>query len=455
MGAGTTDTKVLPYQNERTLDDVPRYIAGLQLRLSGGERVYIAFSALELALYFERGPALHYDLEGRLTKTAEHDRYRRRGLSHSVLFTRKRTVEEGGGIERMLLSPEEADVLVVEAQKKTALVFQELKAGSATLEFAKPAQEPALKQITPLLERAVKFDLEAAHRDAERFHSIHGRVAVLPPDQYNALVLQATEGCAYSGCLFCELYHDVCYRRKTPAEFCRHVQEVIDYHGEALCTRRSIFLGEANALTLPQPDLVEMFEALRNHFQFPPPGEERVPADWWLGSKTRFDGVSTFLDAFMGPHRTARKFEELRNLGLRRVYVGLETGDDALLEWLHKPAKRENIAHCVTNLKAARLAVGVIALLGAGGRPFAEAHVRETAKLLNELPLGRDDYIYFSPLVVYPRSRYAGQAQALKVMPLSPVEMRQQEQAIRDLLRFDEQRGRPLVARYELETFIY
>ena len=148
-GVVTTDTKVLPYQNARTLDDVPQYIAGLQVRLSGGERVYIALSALELALYFERGPALHYDLEGRLTKIAEHDHYRRRGLSHSVLFTRKRTVEEGGGIERMLLSTEEADALVVEAQKKTALVFQELKAGVGCVGVRQARSGPSVETDHP------------------------------------------------------------------------------------------------------------------------------------------------------------------------------------------------------------------------------------------------------------------------------------------------------------------
>ena len=82
--------------------------------------------------------------------------------------------------------------------------------------------------------------------------------------------------------------------------------------------------------------------------------EEHVPASWWLGHEKRFDGVSTFLDAFMGPRRTTADFEELRELGLRRVYVGLESGDDDLLKWLCKPATSEGIAQCVTSLKTGR-----------------------------------------------------------------------------------------------------
>jgi hypothetical protein len=450
-----TETNVLQYQQALALGEVPRYAAGLQVRLTGGERVYVALSAFELALYFENDLALHYDLEGRLTKVARPDYHRRRGLSHHVLATRRRTIEQGGGVQRYVLPAEDADALVNGAHEKVVRVMDELKKDSIGLEYAKPGPGQALAEILPSLDLAVKFDLQAARRDAQRFHSMYGRVAVLPPDQYNALVLQATEGCAYSCCLFCELYRGVLYGRKTPAQFAEHVNDAIAYHGKTLRARRSIFLGEANALTLSHEDLVGMFRVLRENFELPPHTQEHVPASWWLGHATRFDGVSTFLDAFTGPRRTTAEFEELRGLGLRRVYIGLETGDDDLLKWLCKPATSAGIAHCVTNLKDAGLTVGVIALLGAGGHEFAEAHTRETARLINQLPLGRDDFIYFSPLVIYPNSRYAEQTGALQIEPLTAVQMRAQEQAIREALRFDEQRGRPHLGRYELESFVY
>jgi hypothetical protein len=448
-------TNLLQYQQALAFGEVPRYTAGLQALLADGQRVYVALSAFELALYFENDLALHYDLEGRLTKVAKPDHHRRRGLSHQVLVTRRRSIEQGGGIERRVLPAEDADALVAGAHEKVAHVRNELQGNSITLEYAKPGPGQAVAEILPSLDQAASFDQRAARRDAERFHLIYGRVAVLPPDQYNALVLQATEGCAYSCCLFCELYRGVFYGRKTPAQFAKHVNDAIAYHGKALRGRRSIFLGEANALTLPHEDVVSMLQVLNEHFELPPHDEGRVPANWWLGHATRFDGVSTFLDAFMGPRRTTADFEELRKLGLRRVYVGLETGDDDLLKWLCKPATSEGIAQCVTNLKQAGLTVGVIALLGAGGHEFAAAHVRETARLINNLPLGRDDFIYFSPLVMYPNSRYAEQTSALQIEPLLGAQMREQEQDIRGALRFDEQRGRPHLGRYELETFAY
>ncbi len=171
-----------------------------------------------------------------------------------------------------------------EAHEKAVPVFEELERSRLRWSMPSPAFGQASRgESCPMLGRAAKFDMEEARRDAERFHSIYGRVAVLPPDQYNSLVLQATEGCAYSCCLFCELYRGVFYGRKTPAQFNSHLQDAIAYHGEALRSRRSIFLGEANALTLPQHDLVEIFGVLRSHFEFPPYRDEQCarPIGGW------------------------------------------------------------------------------------------------------------------------------------------------------------------------------
>ena len=452
---GTTKPVALRYQDQRGLDEVPAYTTGLQLRLADGQQVYLALSNVEFAIHFSSEKVLHYDLTGRLEMIAETDCYQRRSLSHRVLLTRKLPREDGGGIARMALPPAAADMLVNEAQALALIVHDALQRGTAILELAKPSATTALHELRPHLDRAAQFDVRAAQLDARRFREVYGRVAVLPPDQYNALVVQATEGCAYNDCLFCELYRGARFQRKSPVQFRRHVEEVISYHGESLRARRSIFLGEANALTLPQADLVEMLHVLHEHFELPAPDQGQPPASWWMGHPHRFDGLSSFQDAFAGPHRTTAQFAELHRLGLRRVYIGMETGDDALLKWLHKPATHYSITQVVTALKEANITVGVIVLLGAGGQQFSATHIRESARLINSLPLGRGDYIYFSPLETTPCGHYDVKALANGIHHLTDTELREQEAAIRAALRFDTKRGRPYLARYELETFVY
>jgi hypothetical protein len=426
-------TGILHYQKQRALDQVPAYATGVQLRLGDGPRVYIAGSPTELAFYFDDNIALHYDLEGRLAKVADLTQFWRRSLSGRVLHTRKRTAEEGGGIVRTIVP---AEPVIIKAHQRLAAVQDALSNGPAVVEAGKPSVEAALREIRPAVELAAGFDALVAAREAEQFRAIYGRVAVLPPDQYNALVLQATEGCAYASCTFCELYRDVPFRRKSPEEFRQHLRAAVNFHGESLRARRSIFLGEANALTQPISTLKEIFRVLHEHFE--------LPASDWLGSQTRFDGVSSFMDAFTHGNRSASDFAELQQAGLRRVYIGLESGDNELLRWLKKPATAEAAMRCVRQLKEAGLIVGVIVLLGAGGEEFAEAHVRETGRVLNEMPLTRQDYIYFSPLQIYPDGRY-------NVPALPRDKQQQQEQDIRQALRGN----RPHLAHYELETFVY
>lgn len=447
----------LRYQEHRGLDEVPGYSAGLQLCLSTGDRVYVAVSATELALYCESDLAVHYDWEGRLVKISEPNHYYRRSLSNRVLFTRKLPADEGGGVMREVLAADSADALVEQAHQLVSTVGAELDTGVALIESTTPSQEQAVQRIGLLLLRAAAFDAAAAHNSAEKFREIYGRVAVLPPDQYNALVLQATEGCPYGGCTFCDLHRAVPYRRKTPQQFREHLQAAVAFHGDGLRSRRSVFLGEANALVQPQPALIDIFHILNEHFEFPQSesSANNAEANWWLGSATRFDGVSSFLDVFSRPQRTAVEYWELRRLGLRRVYIGMETGDDDLARWLRKPVRAWAVSRCVHALKEAKLAVGVIVLVGAGGKEYYQSHVRETVRLLNALPLGLGDYIYFSPLVIYPGCQYAVQAVNSAVGCLTETELHQQEQQIRAGLQFDPGRGRPHLARYELERFVY
>ncbi len=394
---------ILRYQRNRSLADVPAFSAGLQLRLTDGAKVYLALGPTEFTLTFSDDVALHYDLQGRFTKFVTLADYHRRSLSGKILRTVK-----GDGIQRKIV----ADDSVIERAGERVLAVQHAF-DAAAVEFARPEQ--AREIFRPLLEAAARFDIAASRAAAERFRALYRDVAILPPDQYNAIVFQATEGCAYRGCLFCDFYRDRPFRAKTPEEFAAHVDAVVAFHGKT--HRNSIFLGEANALTLPHETLMEMLRILRARFDLP---------------------ISSFVDAFT-------KQPDFASLGLSRVYVGMETGCDELLRWLRKPATEAGVTATVNAAKAAGLSVGVIVLLGAGGERFAEAHVRETVRVLNVLPLGKGDYIYLSPLVVKPGSAYDAPL-------LSPEQIREQEQAIRAGLYFS---PKPYVARYELETFVY
>jgi hypothetical protein len=445
-------TTAMKYNALRTLESLPAYEASLQVRLPSGRRVFLGAKALGLDVYFDPEPFFHYDVTGRFLKWSNVNRHLRRSFSHRVLETIKLPPENGGGLKRRVLSEQHADMLVNTAAQQMRALSHALQRGD--IQTAKPSREEALRRIQPMVDCSARFNAAAARADAEKFFSIYRRVAILPPDQYNALVLQATEGCAHNECTFCGFYRGTRFHLKTPSEFRQHVEQAIQFHGASLANRRSIFLDQANALTMPMPRLLEIFRILNEHFEFPPP-ELADSATWWRGHLRRFDGVYSFLDAFTGLCKTVEDYGALRALHLRRVYLGMETGDDELLKLLNKPITTAAVAQTVRRLKAAGLSVAVVVLLGAGGEPFWTRHTARTIEMLNGLELEQHDYIYLSPLVEVHGAPYFTLARQAGIDILSPARVHEQEQAIREGLRFSDPLRRPHISRYDIEQFVY
>jgi radical SAM superfamily enzyme YgiQ (UPF0313 family) len=203
-----------------------------------------------------------------------------------------------------------------------------------------------------------------------------GPVGILPPDQYLSLVVRITEGCSWDACTFCTLYEGMPFRARTPAEVARHAAALRAYFGPSLALRRAVYLGDANALCLSPDRLLPLLDTVVEAF----PGRP----------------LHSFVDAWTGSRKAAAQWHACRERGLRRVYVGLETGDPALLARLGKPGEPQEAVRLVDLLHDAGVAAGVIVLLGAGGEAFAVDHARRTADVLAAMRLGHDDIVYLS-----------------------------------------------------------
>ncbi|WP_135257716.1 radical SAM protein [Thermus caldilimi] len=249
-------------------------------------------------------------------------------------------------------------------------------------------------------------------------------VSILPPDAYLSVVLQATTGCTWNRCAFCSFYQDRPFRKRSPDAFREHVERVLELLGRGRLLRRGVFLGDGNALALGEP-LLPLLEEVRLAF----PGEP----------------ILGFLDLFTGLKKEAAWWGRLRDLGVRRVYIGLETGHAPLLALLNKPGHPWEALPLVNALKEAGLSLGVILMMGAGGLTYAEAHRRESLALLAELPLGKEDVVYLSPFQEEPGTPYA----LLGLKPLPDVEGELAAWA-RELRRLGLR-----VARYDIREFLY
>ena len=287
------------------------------------------------------------------------------------------------------------------------------------------------------------------------FQAVYHDIPILPPDQYTSLVLSATDGCRYNRCTFCNFYRPAQYRVRTVDQFRSHVQQAVRYRGAALSSRRQIFLGQANALMGPRDWRESILHVLNERFELPAPDSPHHQPQWWKGSPTRFTGITSFLDAFVGARIEADEFATMRGLNLRQVFIGMESGCAELLNWLRKPAEPAELLATVRAARRGGVAVGVMVLVGAGGERYFDQHVRDTVDLIRDMQLATGDFVYLSPLVSVQGAEYSELAAADGIDPLTPERIREQEQQLRAGIGASPTRQGPYVAHYEVEQFVY
>lgn len=339
-----------------------------------------------------------------------------------------------GQRDRRWLPPEALAHLRERAHQTVAALLHDLQSSPDEVRLLTPLPESALASF----ERIITFTPARYQADAAHYHRAYQPVGILPPDQYMAVVLQATEGCSFNTCTFCNFYRDRRFHIKTPEEFRAHAHAVKDFLGAGLALRRTIFLGDANALVVPMPRLLTLLDVVRQVYNV-----------------EQLGGIYAFLDGFSGEKKTAADYARLAAHGVKRIYIGMESGSAELLQFLKKPGSPGDVVQAVRAIKAGGVAVGVIVLLGAGGKAYAQEHIHDTIQAINAMHLDLDDLIYFSELIEDEGLEYTLAAFQLQLQPLSPQERIAQGEAIERGLIFSKRRGTPHISRYDIREFVY
>lgn len=350
-----------------------------------------------------------FDREGRLLTYARGERFFKRSLA-SRLFERRRS-ESGRWRE---LDESESQALFEEARARAV--------GAARANAA--AQARFEREIAP-------WSAERLLGERQRFAAAYRPIAILPPDRYLSVVVQATEGCSWNRCTFCSFYQDRPFRVRAGDELRAHLAAVADLLGRDLARRRSLFLADGNALALGQRRLTELFTAVRRAF----PG---LP-------------IASFVDVWSGEKHDPADWRELAAQGLEQVYVGMESGADELLRQVDKPGTSADCAAFVADLKRAGIAVSPIVIVGLGGAGARERQREATLAALADLGLDPRDLVYLSPCVEEPQSTYTRERRARGERPLSRAELDDETARWAEWLRARGLR----VGRYEISEFFY
>ncbi len=369
-----------------------------------------------------------FDMEYRLWTALVNQISYRRGLNGNIVAKWNSGKEI---LHRKWLEQNESDQLLNQAHQ---LIHNFL---SANLHQDGILSPPLSTNLLKHLQQIANQPLEFYKNDVERYHQVYKPVGILPPDQYNSVVLQVTEGCSFNSCTFCDFYKNRPFRIKSPSEFLEHAQKVNQFIGKGMNLRRTIFLGDANALVTPTRKLIPLLEIVNQTFNV-----------------DQLGGMFAFLDGFSGEKKTVRDYHLIKQLGMEKIYIGLESGDDSLLKFLNKPGSAKDALKAVEEIKKGGLSVGIIILLGAGGQQYAKQHIQNTVKLINQMALDADDLIYFSELIENSDLAYTKLAYQARLSPLTPLEREKQGQIMSQQFKFY-QNDAPHISRYDIRDFVY
>ncbi len=215
-----------------------------------------------------------------------------------------------------------------------------------------------------------------------------------PPNEAGSILLRVTHGCPWNRCAFCSMYRGVDYAHRPLGDVKRDIENAVEIFGPG---RRTVFLGDSNPVVVNE--LPDMLRFLYRAF----PDIERVTSYARAKSLARL-GV--------------KGCRQLREAGLTRVHIGLESGDGETLSLLNKGAAPRDMVEGARTAREADLEISEYVLLGAGGSGGWQAHASNTAEVLNKI---RPDFIRFRTLSLLPGTPLRQMAEDGKFTSLSPL----------------------------------
>lgn len=182
-----------------------------------------------------------------------------------------------------------------------------------------------------------------------------------PPSEADSMIFQVTLGCSFNKCSFCNMYRTKEYAERPWEEIVSEIDMAAKFYPD---TRR-VFLADGDALNLTKDRMIDVLRYLREKF----PKLQRI-------------------SCYAMPKNILQKkddeLREIRSAGLDMLYVGIESGNDAVLKKVTKGASYKTILQACQKAKHHGYIISCMVILGLGGKAYTQEHISDTAHILSE-----------------------------------------------------------------------
>ena len=235
---------------------------------------------------------------------------------------------------------------------------------------------------------------------------------IRPPSEWRSYFLPLTSGCSNNTCTFCNYYGSK-LRVRDVDEVKKEIDALALYMRQGVCLptipnivyavarswdQRRVFLQDGDALVYPFPKLREVLEYLN----------EKIPYLERIGI------YATPQDIL---RRSSDELRSLKELKLSIFYMGVESGDDEVLQKVGKGVNCQQIVTAGRKAKEVGITLSVTVILGLAGIQGTEKHSLETAKILTDID---PDYAGALTLTLVPGTPLYEQSQRGDFHPISP-----------------------------------
>ena len=225
---------------------------------------------------------------------------------------------------------------------------------------------------------------------------------IRPPSEASSILLRLTRNCPWNRCAFCPVYKGQKFSLRTPEEI-RHdidsmyfitaeilkctsesgiingtlVQDIASTHGIGTeyiqqvafwlhHGMESLFLQDADSLIMKTAELVDILMYIR----------EKFPTIKRITSYARAHTVS---------RKSPEELRQLREAGLNRIHIGMESGSDSVLEMIQKGVTAERQIDAGKKAMDAGFELSQYFMPGSGGTEFSGENALESARVLSAI----------------------------------------------------------------------
>ncbi|MGL1903760.1 MAG: radical SAM protein [Fibrobacterales bacterium] len=199
-----------------------------------------------------------------------------------------------------------------------------------------------------------------------------------PPSERNSILLQVTVGCSHNNCSFCEMYRDKDFRVKSWEQ----IEADLEYAAIHYKNVSRLFLCDGDAMVLSHNKLVRLLILIA----------EILP---WV------QVISAYVYEKNLQNKTVEDLKELRDLNLKMLHMGLESGHAETLAFHGKESDPSYIIQQGCKVKDAGIKLSLTVLLGLGGNKDSMVHAKETGRVITQID---PNYVGVLSLMITPNT---------------------------------------------------